>query len=238
MSLATQVVSLPAVAAVVDDDATAADYLTVLLEDAGIRSHVLLEGFKDIDAAITQIEGQATAAVCDHRLSPRGYAQFSGAELVARLYERRVPAILTTQFPMDADVSIRRWRERIPVLISRNDLEPHSLTKGFEQCIAELRGEYTTERIARRTIVRIANRTSENNEEVVDAFVPAWRLAEAVRFPLGLVDEQVRDVVRAGARLAAEVNVGARHGSELFFRNFEAMADPPDDDAFSLLINS
>ena len=80
--------------ALVDDDPTAADMLSVLLEDAGYEAIGLETPLESIDDAVVQIRGIANAAICDHRLSPRGLASFTGAELVAELYATAFPAVL------------------------------------------------------------------------------------------------------------------------------------------------
>ena len=84
--------------ALVDDDPIAAGTLSVLLEDAGYEAVEVESPLESIESAIAQISRVATAAVCDHRLSPRGLAHFSGAELVAQLYAIKFPAVLISQF--------------------------------------------------------------------------------------------------------------------------------------------
>ena len=101
--------------ALVDDDPTAATALSVILEDAGYEAIEIVDPLESINAAVARIQRVASAAICDHRLSPRGLASFSGAELVAQLYSTAFPAVLISQyFKIDQNVSIRRYREQDP----------------------------------------------------------------------------------------------------------------------------
>jgi CheY-like chemotaxis protein len=228
---------IPDLVVVVDDDPVSADATSVLLEDVGVRAYVLSGTFHNPAEAVAAVREHGSGAVCDHRLSPHGMAQFTGAELTAGLYRGGLPAILTTQYGMDTDVSIRRWREYIPVLLSRTELQLEAVADGFRRCIAEIGGSFAPDRHARRCLVRIEAVTRESDETVVDAVVPIWREAEAIRFPMSLIDDSLHGLITPGARLVAEVNFGALDGESLFFRNFEALPETGDDE-LSGLINS
>ena len=121
------------------------------------------------------IKQNASGALCDHRLAFGSYASFQGAELVAFLYDIGFPALLVTQYSeIDADVSIRKWRKKIPTLISREEMSAEFIKIGFEKCLSELRGTKNTERIAHRTLLRVTGREYELGEEVVDVVIPGW----------------------------------------------------------------
>src|SRR6185436_1812076 len=74
--------------------------------------------FERMDDLVAKLlETGSQAALCDHRLTPQGFAAFNGAGFVANLYDLKImPSVLiTTYIDMDADVSIRKWRHKIPV---------------------------------------------------------------------------------------------------------------------------
>ena len=99
--------------------------MSVLLEDVGYEAVDVQPPIESIDGAIAQIRSVASAAICDHRLSPRGLANFSGAELVSQLYASNIPAVLISQYcAIDQNVSIRKYRSKIPILLPRDDLGP------------------------------------------------------------------------------------------------------------------
>ena len=125
--------------ALVDDDPTAAATMRVLLEDAGYEPIGVEPPLVSIHDAITQIKGMAGAAICDHRLSPRGLASFNGAELVAQLYEGSFPAVLISQYlENDQNVSIRKYRSKIPILLARDELGPGQLADAIRFCTDEI----------------------------------------------------------------------------------------------------
>ena len=174
--------------ALVDDDPIAAATLRVLLEDAGYEAVGVGPPLESIDGAIAQIRRVASAAVCDHRLSPRGLAHFSGAELVAQLYTIAFPAVLISQyFKIDQNVSIRKYRSRIPMLLARDEVDPDQLADAIRVCTDEISGQPAPQRRGWRTLVRVVAKDSEGGEDVVDAIVPGWRTDEAVRFPAELM---------------------------------------------------
>lgn len=222
--------------ALVDDDPNAANALGVLLEDAGFEPVVVNAPLESVDSASARIEAVAGAAVCDHRLSPRGLAYFTGAELVARLYTDRFPAVLISQYlKIDQDVSIRRHRERIPVLLARTEADPERLAGSIGVCRDELAGRPLPQRRPWRTLVRVVAKDVEGEEDVLDAIIPGWRTDEAVRFPavlLGKLRQQLPEgrSTKLGLRFFAQVNIGAEDARDLFLAGFEPAPEPRDDD--------
>lgn len=222
--------------AIIDDDRRLAEATAWDVEEAGYEPFFLSEGcFTDVNKLASLIVENAQYAVCDHRLSDLGLANFYGAELVAALYARKLPALLISQYiEMDTSLSIRRWRSKIPVLLSRDEANASSIAKGIEDCKLELGGDISSTRRPYRTIVRIANIDEESHERVVDAFVPGWNPHKAIRFPASLIPEEIRDeALKPGVRLFAHVNIGADKSDDLYFDKFELAPEPDDDDGLA-----
>ncbi|MEP0884661.1 hypothetical protein NDI49_24230 [Trichocoleus sp. ST-U3] len=222
--------------AIVDDDQGLAEATGWEVEEAGYQPFFLVDGcFTDVNKLASIIVENTQGAVCDHRLSNSGLANFYGSELVAALYERKLPSLLITQYTeMDTSLSIRRWRRKIPVLLSRDEADASSIVRGIEDCRLELFGDIPTTRRPHRTIVRITNIDEESNERVVDAFVPGWNPHKAVRFPASLIPEEIQDdVLKPGVRLFAHVNIGADKSDDLYFDKFELAPEPDDDDGLA-----
>lgn len=91
--------------AIVDDDKELAETTAWDVEDAGYKPLLFFEGdFKNVNELASRIISEAQGAVCDHRLMNSGLANFYGAELVATLYDLKIPSLLITQY-IDIDAS-------------------------------------------------------------------------------------------------------------------------------------
>lgn len=225
--------------ALVDDDPVAAATLSVLLQDAGYEPIGVERSLDSITSAVDEIRDIAGAAICDHRLSPRGLATFSGAELVSQLYSCSFPAVLISQyFKIDQDVSIRKYRSHIPVLLARDEVSPERIAEAIRVCTNEIGGERPPHRKSWRTLVRVVSKDTEGGEDVLDAIIPGWRPDEAVRFPADLLGDHqnVLPKGRAGGlelRFFARVNIGAEDAGDLYFDGFELATEPEDDNALA-----
>jgi CheY-like chemotaxis protein len=214
--------------AVVDDDDQAAAAMGELILDAGFQPVIVAPEFRDLDRLIQSVEKHAEAAVCDHRLRHRSFAGFDGAEAAAGLFEREIPAILVTQyFDTDADVSIRLWRQWVPVLLTRDDAsDPDRIREGLHVTLEEIHGQFQQSRKPWRSLVEIDSVTTDSGMEVVDARIPQWNPDEVVRFPLKLIPEEMRGSLEPGSLLIANCNIGAASQEDLYFSDF-ALAPPP-----------
>lgn len=215
--------------AVVDDDPTQAGVMSELVYDAGYEPVFLQPPFADTDELVRQVRDQAAnAAICDHRLRPRGFAAFDGASAVAALMIAKIPSLLVTQFlDIDSHVSIRRWRHHIPVLLTRDGADAESIFQGLKDCLRELGGEPAPDRRPWRVLIQVDEVDRETGDAVADVHIPSWNPHEAVRFPLDLVQpESLRASVVPGAILLAHVNIGAERAEDLYFMTFETAPEP------------
>jgi CheY-like chemotaxis protein len=210
------------IVAIVDDNAQTAEAVRYTVEDAGFTPWIFPGKGGTVASAVRTIKEHAQAAICDHRLSPLGFANYDGAELAARLISEKIPAILISQFVnQDYDVSIRRWRAKVPSLLSRDECRPETIKDALELCRREIRGEIVPGRRKHRTLLRIADKQTEGGEQVIDAILPAWNRLRAVRFPLTLIPPELHSLLEKGAYLIAYVNLAATRPEDLFFEGFE-----------------
>ena len=225
--------------ALVDDDPAERDALTVQLEDAGFKPIVVDDLGLTVESAVELVRSIAAAAVCDHLLSPRGLANFTGAELVAGLYDRQFPAVLLSGYlPDDRDEAIRRFRDKIPVLLSRKDTGSGYLRDGIRTCQSEIRGDVNPERIGMRSLIRVVERLRENNDDIVKVIVPAWSQEVFVRFPTPLLGEFAMMLPQSGEvrprlYLIGTVNIGSQSASDLYFTDIELAPEVRDDDGLA-----
>jgi hypothetical protein len=189
---------------------------------------ILPMDFGDLEDVVSKVSEHAQAAVFDHRLSHGTYTPFTGAEAVAALYEHNLPGMLVTTYMMDIDVSIRRVRDRIPVVIERRSVNGDVVRAGIGRVAAELVDGPDRTRLPRRVMVRIEAVSREDDQDVADAVVPSWNPQDAVRFPLALLPPKLAADPNAlrGQRLIAMVNIGAPTSSELYLHSFEQALEP------------
>ncbi len=225
---------LPKKIAIVDDEQDLATVTGWDVEAAGFKSFIVKDFFREVDVLASYIEKNAQGALCDHRLANYGRTNFSGAKLVAELYDRKIPSILITQYTdIDADVSIRKYRRKIPVLLSRDEANAATIKKGIEDCVLELDGTVPITRIPHRTLLNITHITNESNEKVIDVIVPSWNPHKAVRLPASLIPQELHSELVVDRWLFADVNTGAEKSDDLYFERFELTPEPDEDDGLA-----
>jgi hypothetical protein len=232
MGLATEVTK-PVFSAigVVDDDSSEAELYKYQIEEIGPTPIIFVNPFSSLDDLVGKVIGaKVDAVICDHRLRPRNYANFNGAQAVARLFDSKIPALLISKYTrMDVETEIRPFRAKIPVLLPKDEVGPESLINSLIRCRSELGGAIPQSRRPRRTLVRI----DEVSGGLVVAFVPGWNPDEAVRFPVSIIPTEYQSNLKGDDRFFAHVNTDAEKADDLFFQKFEP-APPvgPEDDIF------
>src|SRR6185436_3888484 len=108
-----------------------------------------------VNELIQQIQNGSEACICDNSLQPKNFANFFGAEPVAKLNQSGYPALLVTQFQMDQDVSMREWRRHMPVVLSKEEADSDRIAQGFEFCLREFAGQIASHRKPTRTILEV-----------------------------------------------------------------------------------
>jgi len=208
--------------AIVDDDKSVRTAYEMSVEELDLRSVSEPGPLGDLDRFARAAAERAEAAVCDFKLRVKSYANFDGAELVARWYELGFPAILCTKWEEAGIDEIRRYRHRIPVLLRPSELEPDRIVSGLAQCIREIEGTVVPSRRTWRTLVRVEDVSGERSPYVY-VVIPAWDPNEVIRLLLGDIPSELHPDIRADARVYAHVNIGAESNEELFFRAWERL---------------
>lgn len=205
--------------AIVDDDQNVREGLAyaiesdewVPIEQTGPLGH--------IDDFLARNLG-ADAAVSDHKLSPAGYAHFSGAQLVAAWYRRMFPALLCTTYSTSAVAEFRSLRRWIPVVMPPEGLSPDTLRAGLDLVVDELHGNFVAERRPWRAVVRFTDYAPENR--TVYAKLAGWS-SEAVALREVDLPEALRQIVtsRVDFHCYAEANLGTASSDDLYLSGWE-----------------
>jgi CheY-like chemotaxis protein len=234
--------------AIIDDEEQSRETLAETLQLIGFEPFIVQDTFTKVSDLAAYIKKNAQAVICDHRLSDRGLAPFTGAELMPLLYRDKVPSLLMTQYTeTDINVSIRKYRESIPIVIGRDDLvDLYDLdrigikfNKGFETCSQEFQGIMSSIRRPHRTLINIVDITTDSGEDVVEVFIPSWNPYRAVRFPISQIPKEIMTTVRDSldrkeeACLFACVNTGADKADDLYFTRFEIAPELDENDGLA-----
>ena len=216
--------------AIIEDDQDHSNVLVFTLEDAGFNpKQIENKQYSEVSELVHIISNEADYAICDHRLTWNNYAQFSGAELVFDLYDRQIPSILTSNYTtIDINTKIRKYLINIPVLLHSDRCTEDEIVKGFDLCEKEFNNEVSTQRRPHKSLLLIENVEMGLGEKLIEVFIPSLTFDERIQFPINMVQESLRESVLKGARLFAEINIGANKSDEVFLKNFELAPEPGD----------
>jgi hypothetical protein len=194
------------------------DEIAYSIEDAELEPIIYSKPLTSIQECLSIVTKQAEAAIFAHHLGPN-LTPFSGAAAVAQLHKQQFPALLITAW-VEADIdNIQKFIQDIPVIIRSSDATSETIVEGLWQCCDEFENRYSAERKTWRTILNIEEVNRRANH--VYAIIPGWCPDEIVRLPLAIFPEYLQADVDADTYFFAEVNIGAKHQSQLYFQNFE-----------------
>jgi hypothetical protein len=206
---------------VIDDDPTARQAMAFTIKDADLEPLPDAGPLPQLGRFVSKTKRVFDAVVSDHRLQTGQYAQFNGAECVARLYKVGCPAVLCTRWSTADIDAIRHYIPCIPSLISIDDMNPESLATGLERCITEFKDAPVPTRKPWRTLLRVESVATGSRPALFYVAIPGWDSKEIVRLPLDLIPEGKRKLVKPGFRFFANVNKGADRSEALFFTKFQ-----------------
>ncbi|GCE25713.1 hypothetical protein KDA_11970 [Dictyobacter alpinus] len=208
------------------------------VEFAGFAIVHVPEDLQTIPEIINFVQEHAQAVVTSHRLGGYGEPMFYGAELAAALYDLGIPTLLVTQYlDIDQHSSIRRWRDKLPVVLELHEVEPFMLRQHLDLCVNELRGYVPESRLPYRVMLCIESIQGDADERYIDVSVDYWDHHQRVRMPMSLLPADLQATVVAGSWLFAMVNIKAEYAHELYFRDFLPAYAPECDENMSYCVN-
>lgn len=181
------------------------------------------------DQIVSRVLDSAHLAVCDQRLNGMT-GNTEGARIVAELIRRKVPAILYSERKKDDTPELRRYFDTIPCFLDRNELSESDLANRFASISRELDQGVSKERRAYRTLVRVEEIIGHQRAAVV---IPAWHPDESLEISTDDIDKDIRDQVKSGTYLIANVNLHARTADSLFAKDFRIAKKPYAEDGLA-----
>ncbi|MET7417537.1 response regulator [Dactylosporangium sp. NPDC005555] len=217
---------------VADDDPRDAQSVRRPLEDAGFRTAAVSDfsKFVDADEFLRSLIEEFDALVCDHVLSGRGPASFTGAEVVSKAnkMERPLPAVLiSSHVNTDQTGSIRQWRAGIPAVVDKSDYSD-TIVEALDYTIAELSGKVARERRTFATPIEVLDVRSAGEFPAARVVVVGWKIETTVWMPLKpILDAGIDPAGLSGRWLEAEVNCHAKDAADLYYENVVLAPDLP-----------
>lgn len=217
------------VVAVIDDDVLMREDAMFWLDQNGLEARPLTGPYgPDIDKLVEEAIAGSDYVLCDQRLSAHNFLNRSGAEVAAKLYDRRVPTILISQYAGPDEPAFKPFKGKLPVVLPRDQLGVVDLRAKFEEARAELAQGKSKSRKPYRTIIAIDSFVQGPQPQEVVAFVQNWRPQQAVTIPLSVFPAALRGRVKPNSYFFADVNIGAGAADELYYENIEFAAEPPE----------
>jgi hypothetical protein len=184
---------------------------------------------RDIEALLSQVKGHDSSfVICDHKLQPKGFASFYGADVVKRLIHERRPAMLLTMYQSTQRLELRASRHELPVVMGRDVFRPEAVKEYFEICDREIAADPIDERKPHRALIRVDDVRSSNKH--IDVVIPSWSPERAITIPSECIDPKIISQVRPGTYLLGDVNIGAQSEDDLFFVNLDEIVPHPSDE--------
>ncbi|GHO88946.1 hypothetical protein [Dictyobacter formicarum] len=207
-------------------------------EIAGFSTVHVPQELQTIPEIVAFIQEHAQAAICSHRLGSYQAPLFYGAELAASLYDAGIPTLLVTQYlEIDQHSSIRRWRDKLPVVLHLREFDFSTLRHYLDLCVSELQGHIPDSRIPYRVMVGVEHVEGVAGDQYVDVSIDYWDRYQRIRMPIEVFPAELRDQIEPGTWLFAMVNVGAQFAHELYFRDFTLAPEPQFDESLTYCVN-
>lgn len=204
---------------VIDDGEDSRNTYALMVEDANLEPVLQNDSVTDLSNYLDSINEKFDALVTDHHLRKvMSYFPIDGAELAAHCYNQHIPSILVTKYEQPEILEIRKFRERLPVVLTPDEYNVDSLIAGLEKCINEFQGNISTERKAWRTLVRIDDVKDGNNVYLI---IPGWNSQQAISLNMNNLPVDLQTKIKPDMRFFAKVNIGNENANELFIKDWE-----------------
>lgn len=209
--------------AIVDDQSNARESMAEIVNDAELNPYLVENRLQSVNELINLYPNNAQALILDFNLGVSNYAHFNGAQAIAELYKKRIPALLVTNYSESEIDHFRIYRNYIPVIYNSGDFNPEDIEGGIRIFLDEINQEFLESRKPYRTLFRIV----ELDEDRKFAFViiPSWDPQRTVRVPYEVFGN-LQSMIKKDERFFAQINIGAKDHDELYFHQIRNAEKP------------
>lgn len=206
----------------IDDDRANREAWVYPVEELELGCSLEEGPINDLQSYVRTVRENSDAVICDHHLKVGPYSNYNGAEVVSRLSQSGVPAILCTRYEERIE-EIRRYRKHIPALLNPKELNPDSIVECLKDCILEIKGRLKPSRRPWRALVKVedVDRVINENNPFVEFTLPGWDSSAVIRLLLSDMPKKMHDRIEPGYRCHVKSNIGAESQEELYFEDWE-----------------
>lgn len=201
---------------IIDDDEGARSSYVEAFYDSGFKSFPQ-ERVVDVDLFLNNSLTASDAVVSDHQLKKKNYFPINGAQVVSMCYDRRIPSVLVTKYDQAQLPEIRKFRQKIPVILNPSLFREDTIIHSLEVCIKEFKGVMRADRKLWRTLVRI----DSIEPNFIYIIIPGWDTTEAISIGIDELPQHIRTIVAVDKRMHVQINVGCESVNDLYFGEWE-----------------
>lgn len=212
--------------AVIDDQPTARESMSDIVKDANLNPFLVENRLESVNEIIKLYPDHAQGLILDYNLGVSNYAPFNGALAVSELYQKRIPALLVTNYSESEVDHFRVYRKNIPVIYNSGDFNPENIEEGIKIFIDEINDRYSLKRKPYRTLFRVVD--LDPTKEFAFVIIPSWDPLKNVRVPYEVFGE-LKFKLETDQRYFAEINIGAKSHDELYFSKITIAEKPSGD---------
>ena len=186
-----------------------------------ISTRVAAFGFKAVPLDVTAQTPSGIAdtcvgvdyVICDQRLNRS--TKVTGAEVVAELSARRLPAVLLSQYKEEEVPGYRHVLDRVPIFLTRRQFDVMNIGEVLEaaQRILAVR---PLDRKPYKALLRVIELLPARRLVVR---IPAWHVDDEIELSLESIRPEDRDHVSVGDRLFGSVNLHASDALDIYVRD-------------------
>jgi hypothetical protein len=216
------IITLPERVGVLDDVSTMRDEISARVTSFGFEA-IPLDATAQTPSGIAESCSGVHYVICDQRLDRS--TKVTGAEVVAELSTRRIPAVLLSQYKEEEVPGYRHVLDRVPIFLTRREFDVVDV-RDVLTAAERILSVRPLERKPYKALLRVVELLSARRLVVR---IPAWHVDDEIELSLESIRPDDRDRVKVGDRLFGSVNLHATDALDVFVRD-AYIGDEPETD--------
>lgn len=212
---------------IVDDDELGREELMDDLRDRNFEPVAVTGSYgQNIERLVSDLVSHSPHfIICDHRLQQMGLASFFGLDVVQKLLELRLPAMLLTMYQStdSTRMQLRSARPWAPLIMGRDSFQPDDIRKYADLVQREINGNPVDHRRPHRVLLRVVSVVGAGD---IEALVPSWNPEQVVTVPAACIDKGIKELIKVGDHILGDVNIGACSEDDIYFKNLTEIVCP------------